>query len=138
MRQINEDAFFADLEESLLDDDSPLWWKETDDAESQEHGGVPESPVLAETLQSARQFIPSYSADLRSDYGSPDIEMYSLEDYIPKIHQRYSAGGTGWDMCLKCTLEGNYKGTRVLPSVVKLATTPLPSSPVNILLIGEA
>lgn len=136
---VNEDIFFEELEESLLDDESPLWWKEEEnDTAPKTQGDTPESTVLLDTLQSARYFIPAYSADLHSDYGSPDIEMYSLETYIPKIHQRYNDGGTGWDMCLKCTLEGNYKGTRIMPSIVKLATTPLPSSPVNILLIGEA
>lgn len=96
------------------------------------------SSLLYNSLLNAKQFIPAYAKDLTTDYGTPELKMHSLEDYITTAHPQYALGAGGWSLCEKCTLEGAYKGTRVWPSVVRLDTTPLPSSPINLLIIGEA
>lgn len=133
----DEDArFFAEMEESLLDDDSPLWQRESEPVAVRESPSV--SDLLVQELSSARKFIPEYSRDIQQDYSLPPIEMYSLEGYINTAHKRFADRAAGWEMCLKCSLEGDYKGTRVMPSIVKLAATPLPSAPITILTVGEA
>lgn len=133
----DEDArFFAEMEESLLDDESPLWMTEPDSSTGTDSQLC--SDLLLHELSSARKFIPNYSRDIQEDFSVPPIEMYSLEGYINTAHKRFAEENSGWEMCLKCTLEGDYKGTRVMPSIVKLETTPMPSSPVTILVLGES
>lgn len=140
----DDNRFFADLEESLLDDDSPLW--ATEDEEEvlpppPKEGTSEESSffrtlrtALYEAIVTARQFIPQYSAEMHEDLKSPAIIMHSLDSYIAGTHPQFST----WNWCAKCTLEGPYRGNRVYPSIVRLETVPFEGEPVNILVIGEA
>lgn len=139
----NEDQFFADMEESLLDNDSPLWATEEDEPVPQEPQVLEEGEstvyrsiqrALHEAVVTADQFTPSYSAEMEEDLKSPPIIMHSLRSYITGMYPQF----TTWDWCARCTLEGPYRGNRVYPSIVRMETTPFTGEPVNILVIGEA
>lgn len=143
--------FFEGID-SLDDEEEPFWKqakseqgtelsKENDSSsidEDIESNSVLNSP-LYQALSSARSYVPDYSRDHQMDFGCPKLVMYSLDSYIEAVHSRFKdPKAEGWSLCEKCTLEGEDKGNRVMPSILCYETTPLPVHPISLLAIGEA
>ena len=154
-------GFFEDMENEVLNEDEVPFWKQEASSEEEENNeeAVPDSisgeqegssvassnnngqeisSSLYQSLDYARSFVPDYSKDHQADFGCPKIVMHSLDSYIEAVHDRFRENEAGWELCQKCTLEGDNKGTRVMPSIMCYDSTSLPSDPINLLVVGEA